>query len=148
MDAEYEETIRCLDVLYGKLGKNVSLVLMLGSEYYCGKMTGSSYKNRHLEHKKLNDKIASWALDKHNVYTINYTEYIHGQEDYVDQIDHFQKRVYYDFAKELVQLTWKITGNPREGVSVKDRKYLIQAEYMEKVKRIMRQLYRMFQRRR
>lgn len=123
----------CLNTIYTAINRKTNLVLMLGSEFPCDRPGGINYENRHLEHKMFNDMIIKWSSDKPNVYTINYTDFIHTQEDYANQIDHFQKRVYYEFTKELVRIVEQITGKD-DYVNIRGEKYLKLMEFIEKIK--------------
>ncbi len=103
-NSEGQETLKALDKLERSIGKNTRLVLITGSEKPCGKDKRESYKNRHLVHKKVNQKINAWADGKENVSVINLGKYVSSEKDYNDSINHFTKEVYYRLAEDTVKI--------------------------------------------
>ena len=101
-DKTWQSTIDHLERIHDFIGKDTMLVLLLGSEQECTKCHKTSYENRHLEHAAMNRRIETWAQGKDNVKLICYDSYIHSQSDFLDTINHFVKRVYYDLAGDLV----------------------------------------------
>jgi FkbH-like protein len=101
---EGEFSIQCLDYLYKFLSKATKLVLVLPSERkYPGK-TRDSYKDRHLKHKTMNDKIKNWAQGKDRVIVIPIDKHISDDRDFLDTINHFVKKVYYKLAQEIIEI--------------------------------------------
>lgn len=103
-DMTWEDTIENLERIHAYIGKNTMLILLLGTTHPCVKSKKASYENRHLEHAAMNQKIEAWAKGKDNVKLICYDRYIHSQSDFLDTINHFVKRVYYDLATDLVEM--------------------------------------------
>ena len=99
---DFSLTISNLDKIYAltkdRIGK---WVILLGSEKEYKANRNPNYVNRHLMHKILNDKVKKWAEDKENVILIELGKYISGDEDYVDSINHFTKKVYYTLAQDI-----------------------------------------------
>lgn len=120
-------TLNNLDILYNAMKKNSKLILLLGSEKPYVGPTALSYGNREVFHKILNDKIKKWAADKKNVYLIEIGKYITSQKDYLDTINHFQKKVYYYIAQDLLT----ILNSTEEEFKVKS-KYFIYWESFKK----------------
>lgn len=115
-----EITLRNLDVLYKALG-NVQLVLLLGSEIEFKKQCAESYKGRDKFHHLINQKIELWATDKPNVTLLKFENFMDGDKDYLDTINHFTKRVYYRLAHSLVN----IINSDTESIQVKGRSALL-----------------------
>ena len=97
-------TVKNLEVISKILGEKTKLVLLLGSEQEIKKPCADSFKNRHIEHKQLNDAIRLWAKDKNNVILITYDKYIKSDSDFIDTINHFSKKVYYELAVDLSKI--------------------------------------------
>jgi len=119
-NAQGDVTLQNLNTLYAAKKKNAKLVLLLGSEKpYAGK-TKPSYENRDVFHKVLNDKVKSWSEDKHDVFLIEIGNYITTQKDYTDTINHFQKKVYYHIAQDLLA----ILNSDKATLQMKGKLYL------------------------
>ena len=84
---------------------------MLGTETYYDMGDNPAYKDRHLFHKKMNDLVRKWAETQELVELVDVNKYITGPESYYDHINHFIKPVYYNMAKEIVDLINKYTMN-------------------------------------
>lgn len=117
------------------LGKKTKLILILGSEnnYNCGEIkykewTTLEYQNRNVVHKKMNEKIEMWAKEKENVYIIKLDSFIHNDNDYLDTINHFVKRVYFDLAGKLTEI---INMNTMDNISRKHKSTLRRIEIIE-----------------
>lgn len=130
-------TIECLAKIYDmlNLGKKTKLILILGSEnnYNCGEIkykewTTLEYQNRNVVHKKMNEKIEMWAKEKENVYIIKLDSFIHNDNDYLDTINHFVKRVYFDLAGKLTEI---INMNTMDNISRKHKSTLRRIEIIE-----------------
>ena len=103
-DRTWHKTVENLDRIHAYIGKDTTLILLLGTTRACTKCKKPSYENRHLEHAEMNRQIEAWAKGKDNVKLICYDKYIHDDSDFFDTINHFVKRVYYDLAGDLVPL--------------------------------------------
>ncbi len=103
-NSEGQETLKALDKIYDTIGKYTRLVLITGSEKPCEKDKRESYQNRHLVHRRVNEKINAWAEEKENVTVINLGKYVSSEKDYMDSINHFTKEVYYRLAEDIVKI--------------------------------------------
>lgn len=103
-DTTWKGTIDNLDRIYTFIGAQTKLVLLLGSERECTKCHKTSYENRHLEHAAMNRAIREWARNKDSVELIYYDQYIRSESDFIDTINHFVMRVYYDLAADLLSI--------------------------------------------
>lgn len=133
MDCSGENTVAGLQIIWEHIGPETVLILLLGSEHPFHGQTKLSYEGRHLEHKKMNDEIRSWSKGKDNVVLIEYDRYIKSQNDYLDTINHFVKRVYYDLAQDLLSV---IQARTTCSVTVKGRQSLYMATIGQIARRI------------
>ncbi len=130
-----EVTINNLQKIWEYIDEKSILVLLLGSEReYTGK-TIPSYVGRHTEHQRINSAIREWSKDKENVKLICFDQYIHSENDFIDTINHFTKRVYYDLAKDLVELLHNYSASD---IEIKGKKTL----YYSTIKQIGREMKR------
>ena len=92
-----------LQSLYDNKGR-AELILMLGSELPCEKDHRFNYTNRHSEHARVNRIVEAWASDKKDVYCLHIGDHVKSEDDYTNAINHFQKKIYYSLARELVEV--------------------------------------------
>ena len=71
---------------------------LLGSESPFLKNTQQNYDGRELVYKEINTLFRTFAKENDRVLLIDFNDYIHGQCDFNDNINHFIRRVYYDAA--------------------------------------------------
>lgn len=94
-----------------EIRKNINddtvLVLMLGTEVYYDMAGNPAYTDRHLVHKELNDKVREWAKTQDNVELVDVNKYVKSKDDFYDHINHFIKPVYYNLAKDIVEIVNK-----------------------------------------
>lgn len=135
-------TITNLDLLYKSKRPGAKLILLLGSEKEYTGFSKPSYKNRHVFHKILNDKVKNWADEKPDVYLIEIGKYIVSQNDYLDTINHFQKRVYYRMAQDILS----ILGYDNSSLHVKRKSYVYWASIKRDISTFIRLIRKIIQR--
>ena len=96
--------------LLNKLPQTTSLCLMLGSEIPYEMNTSYPYQKREEYHQELNAKLKQLAEREKRLYLINFSDYIHSQEDFTNNINHFQRRVYFEVSKSANQIIAQVTG--------------------------------------
>lgn len=104
-----KDIISNLEYIRKHLNPDTILALMLGTETYYDMGDNPAYTDRHLFHKELNTKIKEWAQNKGNIELIDVNKYILGPESYYDHINHFIKPVYYELARDIVDIVNKYT---------------------------------------
>ena len=97
-------TIDSLDKIYRKVGTTTRIVLVLGSEIAHENNQKISYVGKEKYHALMNSRIREWKDGKSNVVLVELSNYIQSQDDYMDTINHFAKRVYFDLAKDFVKI--------------------------------------------
>lgn len=100
--------------LLNKLPQTTSLCLMLGSEIPYEMNTSYPYQKREEYHQELNAKLKQLAEREKRLYLINFSDYIHSQEDFTNNINHFQRRVYFEVSKSANQIIAQVTGKSIE----------------------------------
>lgn len=123
-------TVDNLQKILQFVGEDTKLILLLGSEKEFKKKCKESYYNRHKEHAEMNAGIMAWAKDKPNVIVLPFDKYIKGDADFVDTINHFVKRVYYDLARELAA----IFSDSTEKCEIKGKSVLLKETVKQKLR--------------
>ena len=85
------------------------MAIMLGVEIPYDMGDNAAYKDRHIIHKQTNDLLRNWAAETKNVELINVNKYVKSSSDFYDHINHFTKPVYYNLAKDIVEVINKNT---------------------------------------
>ena len=106
-----EQIVENLTYIRQHLPKNCMLAVMLGGELYYEKNTFEAYQDRHIVHKHVNDALRAWAKDYDNVWLIDVNEYLVDQSSFYDHFNHYIKPVYYQLAKDMVEIVNRCTGN-------------------------------------
>ena len=130
-DTTWKKTVDNLEFINSFIGHDTKLILLLGSEQKFSGKCNASYENRHIEHANMNREITVWAQNQPNVILIHYDKYIHNSNDFVDTINHFSKRVYYDLALDLVKI---FKDNSKSDVKVKGKRDLYIAIVAQKLR--------------
>lgn len=86
---------------YIKENTSANLVLLLGSEKHTDKVL-AGYENMAERHKILNSAIRKEF--KNEIDIIELTDFIKSDEDYIECINHFSRRVYADLADKITEI--------------------------------------------
>lgn len=99
-----------LKKLMDKISPKAHLCLILGSEIeYEGKTT-AAYINRAEKHKKFNNAIREFAFGNNRIHLVNITDYIEGQDSFTDNINHFQRKVYFQMSQKISSIIAEVAG--------------------------------------
>lgn len=134
-------TISNLDKIYKYIGNETKLILLLGSEREYKKSCSLSYINREKFHQLMNRSIENWAKGKNNIILIFYDKYIKNDGDFYDTINHFEKRVYYDLANDLVKI-FNESGTSK--ISLKKKRTLYYATMIHKIRSFRSKMLNVF----
>ena len=102
--SEPEHVVSNLDFIYHHLNDNAILILCLGSTTPFIGNKQPAYEDRHLFHIKLNHLIRNWAAHKNRVRLLDVNEFIHDQSDFTNNINHYQKHIYYKLSERLMEI--------------------------------------------
>lgn len=97
-------------LLLTKIAPHTKLCYFLGSEKPYLANTQENYKDRHLVYQQINKLFRDWAAVEERVLLIDFNDYIRGQEDFTNNINHFVRRVYYDAATKINGYIAEIAG--------------------------------------
>lgn len=88
-----------LDFIYENTPGKPLIILILGSEIPFEGNEESCRLNR-----EINPVIKAFAEDHERIGIVSVSDFIHSQADYVNDINHFARHVYYDIAGEISRL--------------------------------------------
>ena len=91
------------------LDPKTQLILVLGSEKHTDKYL-EGYEGMAERHIIMNKYVREFAKKYDNIDLLELTNLIQSDDDYNECINHFSRRVYADFAKEIVELVNKKLG--------------------------------------
>lgn len=106
-----EEIVDEYKRVFELMSNDAYLCLLLGSETPFLKETNPNYFGRSEVYKHINRLLRKWAEQNHRILIIDFNDYIHGQNDFTNNINHFERRVYYSAAVAANRLISTITGN-------------------------------------
>ena len=105
-----EQSADNIKSIFEHLSAKTTLVLILGVETLYLKSTQQAYENRHAEHRLLNNLLRNWARSNERVRLLDLNDFVHSQDDFTNNINHFTKRVYYGVSQEVVNIVSQTTG--------------------------------------
>lgn len=116
-----EEVVSNARMLLQRIAPRAKVCYILGSEMpYLGN-TQPNYEGRHLVHAEINRRLRLLADQESRIALIDVNDYLRDQKDFTDNINHFQRRVYYEMARKANAIIADCTGSPLKG---KGRYYL------------------------
>lgn len=129
-----------------KVSPNTKLCYFLGSETPYEKNSQPNYDDRHLVYRQINEQMRRIAATNDRVLLIDFNDFIRGQEDFTNNINHFHRRVYYEAAMKANEFIAREKG---EKLSSRSRLYLWKqraADYIGKTGFFQSKFYSMLKR--
>lgn len=117
-------------VLLKKISPHTKVCYMLGSEMPYEKNTQKNYEGRHLVYKAINELFREYAKKEERLLLIDFNEILRGQQDFTNNINHFQRRVYYEIATKANEYIGQQTG---ERLQQKSKFYLWRKVLIDKI---------------
>ena len=115
-----------------KVSPEAYVCFLLGSETPYLKNTQRNYNERELFYRKVNVLFRKLADENPRALIIDFNDYIHGQEDFNDNINHFVRRVYYEAACAANKYIQSITGDQ---IKQKGKMYLYIMSLVDKIEK-------------
>ena len=116
-----DEVAANAQVLLERINPRTKVCYILGSEMPFLGNKQPNYEGRHLVHAEINRRMRSLAHRDNRVFLIDVNDYLRNQKDFTDNINHFQRRVYYEMAIKANAIIAECTGAP---IAEKGRIYL------------------------
>lgn len=126
---EYEEfLVWCL----GNLSESTTLCIILGST-----LSLSHTQTIAERHKQINDVVMKIAAANPRLRYINVDDFIKSERDITDGINHYQTRIYYEIAQEMLRIIKEVTGCQVTGVN---KGYIVFDSILKKMKPIVKSI--------
>ncbi|MBQ4264935.1 MAG: HAD-IIIC family phosphatase [Clostridia bacterium] len=106
-----KQILENLQYIRAHLPADCQLAVMLGGELYYEKNTFEAYQDRHVVHRQINELIRAWAAEAQGVCLLDVNRYLVDQSSFYDHFNHYVKPVYYQIAKEMVEIVNMHTGS-------------------------------------
>lgn len=84
--------------LLKRVSQNAKLCYILGSETPFLGNKQPNYEGRHFIHAEINRRMRSLASRNNRIVLIDVNDYLRSQRDFTNNINHFQRRIYYEMA--------------------------------------------------
>ena len=123
-----EQILNQAKELLKKVNPHTKVCYMLGSEMPFEKNTQKNYEGRHLVYKAINDLFREYAKQEDRLLLIDFNTIIRGQQDFTNNINHFQRRVYYEIASKANEYIGNVTG---EKLQQKSKFYLYKKSFID-----------------
>lgn len=105
-----ETYIQSIEKLLTFISPDAKLCLILGVEIPYKNNEKQSYHLREEYHKELNERLRMLANSNNRVYLLDFGKYVSSQSDFLDNINHFQRNVYYLASKDLNNIIEEVCG--------------------------------------
>ena len=111
------EFIDNLEAIIKKVSPKAKICLLLGSEIPYEANKEEAYADRHLYYKEINDLLREYAKKNERIFLLDFNEYIKGQNSFTDNINHYQRSVYYEASYKANEYIELATGSKAKGRS-------------------------------
>ncbi len=106
-----ERYIQNIQLLLTKISSVAKICICLGSEIPYLNNKQLAYNEREKEHRAYNDALRTFAQDNDRVFLLDVNKYIKNQEDYSNNINHYQRRIYFELAQEANRIIEEVIGH-------------------------------------
>ena len=103
------------------LPQDTHVCLLLGSEVPHLKNTAVAYDKREEYYKELNEYLRGFASSNSRLHLIDFNDYITSQADFTNNINHFQRRVYFEASKQANEVIEVVVGAKMEEIGILGR---------------------------
>lgn len=107
---DVECIIKNIEYIRSNMNAATLLVLMLGSEVECEK-DSDGCKGCAYRHAIVNKAVAEHFKDREDIRLINFTDFVKGQESFIDCTDHLTKDTFYKIASRMTEIINEYTGS-------------------------------------
>lgn len=105
--SEYIDNIK---QLLSKINPTAILCLLLGSEKPYLDNKQKAYTGREFYNKEVNSLLRELAKSESRLKLISFDDYIQSQDDYLDNINHYKRHIYFKAATDLKRILKDVTG--------------------------------------
>ena len=105
-----DDYIQSIEKLMTLISPEAKLCLILGVEIPYERNEKVSYNLRELFHKELNERLRALSKVNGRIHLIEFGNYVTSQDDFLDNINHFQRNVYYLMSKDVCNVIEEVCG--------------------------------------
>ena len=98
------DIIENVKYIFNHMSKKAHLCLVLGSTTSYEKNTSKAYNGRELFNKQLNGLAYKLAKSENRICLLDVNEFIDGQQSFTNNINHFERLVYYKMSQKLIMI--------------------------------------------
>ena len=98
------EIIENVEFIFKYIDKKAHLCLVLGSTTPFLNNNSKSYEKREAFNKELNDLAYDLAKKENRIHLLDVNEFIEGQQSFTNNINHFERIVYYKMSQKLIEI--------------------------------------------
>lgn len=121
--------------IHSYISEDTAVILINGCEVEPPK---STEKDRHIDHKKMNDVVDRFVEETENIYLLDMRKLVQNQSNLSDNIRHYKREIYYLMALELSNIISQISGAQ---IQVRKRKmYSIYKDMRHHVGKLIRKI--------
>lgn len=121
--------------IHSYIPKDTVVILINGCEVESPK---STEKDRHIDHKKMNDVVDRFVEETENIYLLDMRKLVQNQSNLSDNIRHYKREIYYLMALELSNIISQISGAQ---IQVRKRKmYSIYKEMRHHIGKLVKKI--------
>lgn len=113
-----------------KVRSGAKVCYILGSEIPFERNTQKNYEDRHLVYRQINQLFRTYAEKDDRMLLIDINEFLHGQQDFTNNINHFHRRVYYEIATKANEY---IEASLKKKLRQKGRLYLYWNDFIDRI---------------
>lgn len=142
-----EQILANAKTLIKKVNPKTKICFILGPELEFKKETKEAYRGRHIQYAAINKLFREYAANDPKMLLLDTNEFVKEQSDFTDNINHWQRKVYYGMAGKVNKYIAQITGTKTNRKSLlflafTDIKYrLVRAGFLDTyLWKVMRQL--------
>lgn len=125
-----DQIVAQAETLLSKLPRSTRVCYILGSEVPFEKNVQQNYEGRHMLYREINQRMRALAERNERVLLIDVNDYIRGQQDFTNNINHFHRRVYYEIASKANEYICHYTGGK---LQQKSRLYLWRKDLIDRI---------------
>jgi len=112
-----EDYIQFLERILDRLDSKTVLCLILGVEFPYEKNMKYDFKERHISHKELNNKIRIFAGTTDRIKLIDLNDIVKSHSDFAGDINHYTSRIYYEISIKISEIINSYTSSKVKGYS-------------------------------
>lgn len=106
-----ERLINNVNLILDRTNKKTKICFILGSETPFLNNSKPNYDKREEDHILINNKLKEIARLNNRVILLDLNDYITSQNDFLDNINHFQRKIYYHAALKANEFIMSVTGD-------------------------------------